>query len=170
MKSIQAIVLCFASLFLLTLGCEHVQNSMKPDPDDKAVSISSDDVDYVDIPLTGTVVIGEADDRFGNDDFELNSAVIVEDTLQISVSYSGGCEVHKFTLIVSEQFLESSPVQLPVSLAHNAMGDTCEAYPTETYHFDLTPIKTMYQNAYRQDTGTIILNLKDSTQELRYTF
>lgn len=170
MKPIQAIALCFASLFLLILGCEHVQNSMKADPNDKAVSISSDDVDYVDIPLTGTVVIGEADDRFGNDDFDLNSAVIVEDTLQISVSYSGGCKAHKFTLIASDQFLESFPVQLDVSLAHNAMGDTCEAYPTETYHFDLTPIKTMYQNAYRQDTGTIVLNLKDSTQELQYTF
>lgn len=170
MKPIQAIVLCFASLFLLTLGCEHVQNSMKPDSDNKTVSISADDVDPVDTPLTGTVVIGEADDKFGNDDFALNSAVIVEDTLQISVSYSGGCKAHKFTLVASDQFLESFPVQLHVSLAHNAMGDTCEAYPTETYHFDLTPIKTMYQNAYREDTGTIILNLKDSTQELRYTF
>ena len=170
MKPIQAIALCFASLFLLTVGCEHVQNSMKADPNDTTVSISADDVDPVDIPLTGTVVIGEADDSFGNDDFALNSAMIDGDTLEISVSYSGGCEAHKFTLIVSDQFLESFPVQLNVSLAHNAMGDTCEAYPTENYNFDLTPIKTMYQNAYRQDTGTIVLNLKDSPQELRYTF
>lgn len=170
MKPILTIGLCFASLFLLTLGCEHVQNSMKADPDDKTVSISADDVDPVDIPLTGTVVIGEAADSFGNDDFALNSAMIDGDTLQISVSYSGGCKAHKFTLTVSDQFLESFPVQLNVSLAHNAMGDTCEAYPTENYNFDLTPIKTMYQNAYRQDTGTIVLNLKDSPQELRYTF
>ncbi len=170
MNPVQAIVFCFAPLFMLILGCEQVQNSMKADPDNTTVSISADDVDHVDIPLTGTVVIGEADDRFGNDDFALNSAMIVEDTLQISVSYSGGCKAHKFTLIVSDQFLESFPVQLSVSVVHNAMGDTCEAYPTENYNFDLTPIKTMYQNAYRQDTGTIVLNLKDSPQELRYTF
>ena len=170
MKSIKAIVLCFASLVLLTLGCEHVQNSMKADPDDKTVSISVDDVDPVDIPLTGMVVIGGSVNRFGNDDFALNSASITEDTLEISVSYSGGCKEHKFTLIVSEEFLESFPVQLHASLAHNGMGDSCEAYPTEIYHFDLTPIKTMYQEAYRVEEGTIVLRLKDSPNELAYTF
>ena len=76
MKPIQAIVFCFASLFQLTLGFEQVQKSIKVDRDDTTVSISADDVDPVDIPLTGTVVIGEADDSFGNDDFALNSAMI----------------------------------------------------------------------------------------------
>ena len=35
-------------------------------------------------------------------------------------------------------------------LAHNANGDACEAWLTEDYNFDLTPIKTMYQEGYRQ--------------------
>ena len=143
---------------------------MIAEPDDASTPNPVDDADPVKIHFSGTVVIGEADDSFGNDEFALNSAMIVEDTLEISVSYSGGCETHKLTLIASEQFLESFPVQLHVSLAHNAMGDTCEAYLTEDYHFDLTPIKTMYQRAYGQDIGTVVLKLKDFPQELRYTF
>ena len=107
----------------------------------------------------------------GTDEYALNSAAITDDTLNISVSYSGGCEDHQFTLVVSDTFLESFPVQLHASLTHNANGDTCEAYPTENYRFDLTPIKTMYQETYRQEAGTIILRLKDAPDgELIYEF
>ena len=161
-------ILC--CILLCTAACQQVQHQMKAEPDDTSTSISVDDVDPVDTPLSGTVYIGEADDKFGNDVFVINSATITEDTLEISVSYSGGCKEHKFTLISSDHFLESFPVQLHVSVAHDAMGDSCEAYPTEEYHFDLTPIKTMYQEAYRVDTGTIVLRLKDYPQELNYTF
>ena len=125
-------------------------------------SVSTDDVIPDETPYLGTVVIGVADDKYGTDDYTLNNAAIDEDTLQINVSYSGGCEKHEFTLVASDTFLESFPVQLHVSLAHNANGDTCEAYPTEKYQFDLTPIKTMYQEAYRQQAGTIVLLLKDA--------
>ncbi len=161
-------ILC--SLLLCTVSCEKVKHQLKADPDDTLISISVDDVDPVDTTRSGTVFIGKADDKFGNDDFEINSTSITEDILEISVSYSGGCKEHKFTLITSEEFRESDPVQLAVSLAHNAMGDTCEAYPTEEYQFDLTPIKTRYQEAYQVDTGTIVLQLKDYPQALNYTF
>ena len=80
----------------------------------------------------------------------------------IDVSYSGGCETHAFTLVAEERFLESFPVQLRVSLAHNANGDTCEESITESYHFDLTPLKEAYQAGYQTETGTIILRLKDA--------
>ena len=143
---------------------------MKTGPDDP-VSISVDDVSPGEIFYTGAVFIGDAGDRFGTDEYALNSATITDDTLNISVSYSGGCEDHQFTLVVSDTFLESHPVQLQASIAHNANGDPCEAYPTDNYRFDLTPIKTMYQNAYRQEAGTIVLRLKDAPEgELIYEF
>ena len=60
---------------------------------------------------------------------------------------------------------------LHITLAHNANGDLCRAWLTEDYHFDLTPIKTMYQKAYRQAAGTIILRLKDAPDgKLIYEF
>ena len=82
------------------------------------------------------------------------------DTLTVTVSYSGGCEAHQFTLVASNVFMESYPVQLGASLAHDANGDRCEAWLTEDWDFDLTPIKRMYQDAYRQDVGTIVLRLE----------
>lgn len=167
-KLLFGFLLC--SIILCAIACQQVQHQMKAEPDDTSISISVDDVDPVDTPRTGTVFIGNANGRFGNDDFALNSASITEDSLEISVSYSGGCKEHKFTLISSGEFLESFPVQLQVSVVHDGMGDSCEAYPTEDYHFDLTAIKTMYQEAYRVDTGTIVLRLKDYPQELNYTF
>ena len=158
-------------LILFTIGCQQIQNQMKGDPDGTTVSVSVDDVDPTDTTYTGEVFIGDAGDRFGTDEFALNSATITDDTLTVSVSYSGGCEAHQFTLVASDMFLESFPVQLHAYIAHNANGDTCEAYPTESYQFDLTPIKTMYQEAYHQEAGTIRLHLKDAPDgELVYEF
>lgn len=158
------------SLSIFIIGCQQLDDQIKTGPDD-VISISVDDVNPDEIFYTGAVFIGDARDKFGTDAYTLNSATITDDTLNISVSYSGGCENHQFTLVVSDTFLESSPVQLHASIAHNANGDTCEAYPTDNYRFDLTPIKTLYQKAYRQEVGTIILRLKNAPKgELVYEF
>ena len=167
---IKSLIAYTLSVLVFTIGCQQLNDQMKTGPDD-TVSISVDDVNPEEIVYTGAVFVGDAGDRFGTDKYALNSATITDDILNISVSYSGGCEEHQFTLVASERFLESFPVQLRVSIAHDANGDTCEAYPTENYRFDLTPIKTMYQTAYRQEAGTIILRLKDAPQgELTYEF
>ena len=153
------------SVCIFLMGCQQVDNQIKVGPD-SINGVNPDEIVY-----TGAVFIGDEGDRFETDEYVLNSATITDDTLDISVSYSGGCKDHQFTLVVSDTFLESFPVQLPVSIAHNANGDTCEAYPTDNYRFDLTPIKEMYQRAYRQEAGTIILRLKDAPDgELIYEF
>ena len=90
------------------------------------------------------------------------------DTLTVTVSYGGGCETHRFTLVASNVFLESYPVQLGASLAHDANGDSCEAWLTEDWDFDLTPIKRMYQDAYRVDAGTIVLRLEHAPDRSVY--
>ena len=127
-------------------------------------------------PPRGRVVIiddaaGQGRDRWGADPYELSAATITGDTLTVTVSYSGGCETHQFTLVASNVFLESYPVQLGASLAHDANGDSCEAWLTEDWDFDLTPIKRMYQDAYRQDAGTIVLRLEHAPEpSLVYEF
>ena len=167
---IKSLIVYILSVLVFTIGCQQLNNQMKTGPDD-TVSVSVDDVNPDEIFYTGAVFIADAGDRFGTDKYALNSATITDDMLNISVSYSGGCEDHQFTLVVSDRFLESFPVQLHASIAHDANNDTCEAYPTENYRFDLTPIKTMYQVAYRQEAGTIIFRLKDAPEgELIYEF
>ena len=126
-------------------------------------------------PPGGSVVIvqpgGHGTDLWGTDPYVLNAATIVGDTLTVNVSYGGGCRTHQFTLLASDVFLESHPVQLGVSLAHEANDDLCRAWLREDYDFDLTPIKRMYQAAYRQDAGTVILRLEKAPgQALFYEF
>ena len=169
MKQKNTIAYIFCVL-ISAIGCQQLDNQIKVGPDD-SVSVSVDDINSDEIVYTGAVFIGDAGDRFGTDKYALNFATITDDILNISVSYSGGCENHRFTLVVSDTFLESFPVQLSASIAHNANGDTCEAYPTDNYRFDLTPIKKMYQTAYRQEAGAIILRLKSAPDgELTYAF
>ena len=149
-------------MILFTIGCDRMDNQAI-DPIDEA----GDDMENI-----GTVVFGfTAETEWGTDAYVINAATLEGDTLRVNVSYSGGCETHAFTLVAEQRFLESFPVQLRVSLAHNANGDTCEAWITEDYHFDLTPIKEVYQKSYRTDTGTIVLRLKDAPpSRLAYEF
>ena len=158
-------LLCYLALFV-SIGCDNVQ-----DPD-TLTSITNDGVLPDVIP--GVVPIRFTEKRVtavASDDYVLNSATITGDTLAINASYGGGCESHEFTLIVSEQFLESHPVQLAVSLVHDGNDDRCEAWLTEDYTCDLTRIKTYYQESYRQDTGTVVLNLGNAPNgQLIYEF
>ncbi|MCY4401534.1 MAG: hypothetical protein OXD54_03080 [Candidatus Poribacteria bacterium] len=167
-NNIAKLIMYFFLLFIL--GCQQFNNQLNNEPDG-LTSVSVDDTIQDVSPYEGDVFIGDAGDRFGTDEFALNSASIDGDTLNVNLSYSGGCETHQFTLVASNSFLESFPVQLPIYISHNANGDTCEAYPTEDYQFDLTQIKTLYQEAYRQEAGTIILRLKDAPNiDLVYEF
>ena len=147
------------TLFILpfAIGCSHIESQFM-DQINEAGKI-------------GTTVIAATSEAWGTDAYVINAATVEDDTLRINVSYTGGCETHAFTLVAEPRFLESYPVQLRVSLAHNANGDTCEALITEDHIFDLTPIKTVYQRGYRTDEGTIVLRLREAPPSaLTYAF
>ena len=141
-------------------------------PDTTDVSTANPDTTDMEPALPGTVVFSAtpaSTEEWGADDFELSAAAISGDTLTVTVSYGGGCEDHAFTLVASEAFRESDPVQLQVALAHDANADACERWVTQDYSFDLLPIKERFQSQY-QESGTIILQLEDAPAELVYEF
>ena len=107
----------------------------------------------------GSVVVAGADATLGNDDYVLNDATISGDTLAVSVSYSGGCESHALTLVIAASFIESSPVRLPAVLRHDANGDTCEAWLTHSYAFDLTLVRARYRAAHGPGPGRVSLQI-----------
>ena len=157
---IPSLTLC-TLLLAIGIGCERMDNQVI----DKTVE-ATDDIEKI-----GNTVIALTPEAWGTDEYVINAATVEDGTLRVNVSYSGGCETHAFTLVAEERFLESFPVQLRVSLAHNANGDTCEAFITEEHVFDLVPIKEVYQKAYRTDAGTIVLRLKDAPpSDLTYEF
>ena len=85
----------------------------------------------------GTVVFGFTPDAWGTDAYTISAATVQDDILSVDVSYSGGCETHAFTLVAEQRFLESLPVQLRVSLAHNAAGSSSGALPSSFLHYTI---------------------------------
>ena len=83
------------------------------------------------------------------DPFFLNGIEIAEDTITVSVAYSGGCEKHCFSLFMSPAaFLESYPVQANLYLRHNGNNDACEAEISQTISFNLQPIAALHKSLY----------------------
>ncbi len=155
-------------LCLLLLSATACGEGPDDNPDGTTSRMTSVDMDDL-RPFEGSVAIDDDVDRATalqeSDAYELevdgdHAPVIENDMLTLTVSYSGGCAEHVFTLVRDSNFMGSDPVQLVVTLIHDANDDTCEAYPRERYVFDLTPIKTLYQKAYRTDEGSINLHLR----------
>jgi hypothetical protein len=171
MKLKSAIGFALGLSILFAMGCERTLNEILMKSDDIALPDVTIDSKPGEKPDSGTVLIGGTGEMFGTDRYVLNVATVTDDILTLNVSYGGGCQTHQLTLVASESFMESFPVQLRIFLAHNANDDLCRAWLTEDYRFDLTPIKTMYQESYQQKAGTIVLRLKDApNSELVYEF
>jgi len=89
------------------------------------------------------------------DPIDVSFAAIAGDELILEVGHGGGCEQHDYGVCYSQLWLESDPVQIGLSLLHDAHGDMCEAYLTEVLHFDLRPLAEAYNEAYQTDGGEI---------------
>ncbi len=107
-----------------------------------------------------------------SDPFTLNNATVTDDVLTVSVSYGGGCRDHEFHLHKADRFMESDPVQLGIAVIHDGNGDRCEAWITEQHSFDLSEIKAQWRDAYRRESGSVQLRLRDAVgdEALLYRF
>jgi len=115
-------------------------------------------------------VLIEQDDgrRWPSDPYALAEASVAGDTLTLRVHFGGGCETHRFALVVTRLFMESDPVQIPATLAHDGRDDACDAVVNETLRFDLTPVRRIYQEAYGAGPATLVLVVDG--RGVRYSF
>jgi hypothetical protein len=118
----------------------------------------------------GGVVLTETPNRWRHDAYQFMSARVQGDTLHVDVQYGGGCETHDFALLVTPIFMESFPVQMSGTLAHDAKGDRCRALVGSTLRFDLSPLKRLYQQAYGHGSATIQLSVTGWPERVRYHF
>ena len=161
-KDTKTLMKFYYSCFLLSclfvfLGC-----AAEPNIDNKLVVISDADTPPDEVILWGDVTFGAPiRTTWPAYAYVVNiPPTLTNDVLTVNVSYAGGCKEHDFTLVLSDAFQESHPVKVQAILAHNANGDSCEAWITETYHFNVSVLKERYQKAYRTETGTIVLSIK----------
>ena len=116
----------------------------------------------------GPLMLEIGDCPTGGDMLAVDAISLMGDTLQVDASFSGGCAEHTVTACWDGSFLESFPVQAHISLYHDAHGDSCEAYLSQTFTYDLTPMKDAYLSGYQATEGTILLAVEGEGAE--YTF
>ena len=85
---------------------------------------------------------------------DIQSAEIKGSTMQLVISYSGGCAEHSFRLIGSPVLTKSLPPQRAVKLIHTNNDDQCKKMITDTLFFDISPLAN---NASKDKT--VVLNL-----------
>ena len=147
----------YAICLLLSCLLVLVSYATEQDIDIKPISVSAADVPPDDTIRWGEVIVGDPTrNAWGTDAYVVNALPsIANDVLTLNVSYGGGCGAHAFTLITSGVFRESNPVRLPAVLAHHANGDRCEAWITETYHFNVSVLKERYRKASARRQGRL---------------
>ncbi len=98
------------------------------------------------------------------DPFQLGTAEIHGDFLDVPATYSGGCTAHDLKAVAWGGWIKTDPVQLRVFLSHEDFDDACEALVTRVLSFDLGPVKGAYQADYGVEgpgETTVILLLDD---------
>ena len=103
------------------------------------------------------------------DPLTINDIQLIRDILRFNVSYGGGCEEHIFRLI-STSFMESYPMKVNIVLSHEDNDDPCDMWITETYAFNISPLKESYKELYNENTGIIILNVEGWDESISYEF
>ena len=81
---------------------------------------------------------GNSIDSLHTDLFTIREVMVVDTSLFINVSYSGGCENHFFDLVWPEIITQQYPPDITVYLYHNANGDLCKALLTKTLAYDFS--------------------------------
>lgn len=86
--------------------------------------------------------------------FTIQSAVLANDILTVTVQYNGGCEEHTFSLEGNEQISKSLPPIRTMRLVSSGKKDLCKALIVKTLQFNVSPL------AYNSAAGSeITLNL-----------
>ena len=87
----------------------------------------------------------------------INEINIKSDKLTVNISYGGGCKDHNFSLIGSNEYLESYPVRTSLLLSHQSNNDTCTAFFTQMLVFNLRTLKNNFQEMYPEYKGVLQL-------------
>lgn len=89
-----------------------------------------------------------------------------ENMLLVEVSYSGGCKEHNFEVEWPEVITTIYPPDFSVTLYHNANGDNCEAFITETLEFSFDDNNLGLSDEAIQDMTITVINGSDTSQKV----
>ena len=83
------------------------------------------------------ILVDDYDNYRDNASTSIESIALDGNILTISISYSGGCKDHEFSLVGSRMISKSLPPQRGIMLYHNNNGDSCRELKEEQLVFDI---------------------------------
>jgi hypothetical protein len=94
---------------------------------------------------------------------------IEKNNLFLTVMYSGGCKEHYVGLLARDYFIiKPNEIQANILLSHDSNSDSCKSIIRKELCFDLSPLKSEYQNNFQRRSGSIVLLL--GKEKLYYEF
>lgn len=101
------------------------------------------------------------------DPYQIQDVRISEDhKLLVEVSYAGGCSEHVFEIEWPDAITAIYPPNFSVVLNHNANGDNCEAFITETLEFSFDESNLGLSDEAIQDMTITVINGSDTSQQV----
>jgi len=101
------------------------------------------------------------------DPYQIKDVKISENhTLLVEVAYSGGCQEHAFEIEWPEAITAIYPPNFSVVLYHDANGDNCEAFLTETLEFSFDDSNLGLSDEAIQDMTITVINGSDTSQQV----
>lgn len=100
----------------------------------------------------------ETNGRFEVESMEINGSI-----LELSVTYSGGCEEHIFKLYSDQMYMKSYPPQLNLFLEHIDNNDRCRAMIIKKLAFDLSGIEY-------PGTNELVIHLNNTKLTINYKY
>ena len=91
-------------------------------------------------PTSVRLMSDEGTSGHHEDAYSLGNMAVDGDVLQLTVSYTGGCERHRFDVLARAVTITGDDAEADLVVAHDARGDTCKALVTQHLEFSLTPI------------------------------
>lgn len=93
----------------------------------------------------------------------IENVTIEGDTLFASVSYSGGCGEHEFSLEANGAMMKSLPPKQPLRIIHRSNNDPCRAHIVEELKFDISKYRGT-------PSGITVILLENWNQHLNYSY
>jgi hypothetical protein len=111
--------------------------------------------------VTRIILSSKSDQREWKKDAILFTRPRIEkNNLFLTVMYSGGCKEHHIELLAGDYFvINPNEIQANILLSHDSNSDFCKSMIKKELCFDLSPLKSEYQNYFQRRSGSIVLLL-----------
>jgi hypothetical protein len=116
-------------LLFLSIGCVQTKEDMAFDTNVTSIDLINDSTQYNKLIVNRGASISDA--------YQIDSAWIIDNWLNVRVSYSGGCKFHHFNAYYGGSSVYTEWPIIDILLTHQANGDLCEAYVTQELTINL---------------------------------